>query len=198
MVGLTHVLIPGAGSDASYWHALAPLLRERGHDVVTLDLPCDDDRAGLPEYVDIVVEAIGERRNTVVVAQSMAGFTAPLVCKRVPVRQIVLLNAMIPLPGETPGEWWNATGQEAARRKLDLREGRDPDARSTCTPTSCMMCRKKRSKRSASPANNRIRRSARRARSRRGPTYPHTSSWAATIASFRPSSSAESRATASA
>jgi len=128
MVGLTHVLIPGAGSDASYWHALVPLLRARGHDVVTLDLPCDDDRAGLPEYVDTVVQAIGERRDIVVVAQSMAGFTAPLVCQRVPVREIVLLNAMIPLPGETPGEWWGATGQEAAKREMDLREGRDPEA----------------------------------------------------------------------
>ncbi len=40
----------------------------------------------------------------------MAGFTAPLVCKRVPVSHLVLLNAMIPSPGETPGEWWDNTG----------------------------------------------------------------------------------------
>ena len=33
------------------------------------------------------------------VAQSLGGFTAPLVCDRVPVDLLVLLNAMIPEPG---------------------------------------------------------------------------------------------------
>ena len=42
----TYVLIPGAGSDSWYWHLVTPLLRERGHDVVAVDLPCDDDSAG--------------------------------------------------------------------------------------------------------------------------------------------------------
>ena len=32
-----------------------------GHDVVTMDLPCDDDTAGLAEYTDTVVDAIGDR-----------------------------------------------------------------------------------------------------------------------------------------
>ena len=52
---------------------------------MALDLPCDDDSAGLAEYADVVVDAIGDRTDLVVVAQSMAGFTAPLVCERVPV-----------------------------------------------------------------------------------------------------------------
>jgi pimeloyl-ACP methyl ester carboxylesterase len=49
------------------------------------------------------------------VAQSMGGFTAPMVCTRVPVNLLVLLNAMIPEPGETPGAWWGNTGSEEAR-----------------------------------------------------------------------------------
>jgi pimeloyl-ACP methyl ester carboxylesterase len=60
--------------------------------------------------------------------QSMGGFTAPLACARLPVRQLVLLNAMIPRPGETPGEWWEATGQAEAKRANDIRDGRPPDA----------------------------------------------------------------------
>jgi pimeloyl-ACP methyl ester carboxylesterase len=32
------------------------------------------------------------------------------VVARVPVRQIVLLNAMIPLQGESAGQWWGNTG----------------------------------------------------------------------------------------
>jgi pimeloyl-ACP methyl ester carboxylesterase len=50
----TYVLIHGAGDSAFYWHLLAPELRERGHEVVTMDLPCDDESAGLSEYADTV------------------------------------------------------------------------------------------------------------------------------------------------
>ncbi len=109
----TYVLIHGAGSDAWYWHLVAPALHARGHDVVTMDLPCDDDTAGLAEYTDTVVEAIGDRTDLVLVAQSLGGFTAPLVCDRVPVDQMILVAAMVPCPGESPGDWWANTGWES-------------------------------------------------------------------------------------
>ncbi|TQF69266.1 alpha/beta hydrolase [Rhodococcus spelaei] len=124
----TYVLLHGAGSDSSYWQFVAPRLRELGHDVLTPDLPCDDDSAGLVEYADVVVDAIGRRTGVILVAQSMAGFLVPLVCSRVPVELAVLVAAMVPAAGESPGDWWSNTGQEAARRELDKREGRDPDA----------------------------------------------------------------------
>src|SRR5262245_43031729 len=108
----THVLVHRAGSDSWYWHLVEPELRRRGHDVVAPDLPCDDDSAGLPEYTDVVIHAIGSRRELVVVAQSMGGFAAPLVCDRVPVDLMVLVAAMVPVPGEPPGEWWSNTGRE--------------------------------------------------------------------------------------
>jgi alpha-beta hydrolase superfamily lysophospholipase len=101
----TYVLIPGAGGDAWYWHLLVPELRERGHEAVAVDLPADDDSMGLSEYADAVVGAIGDRTRLVVVAQSLGGFTAPLVCERVSVDLLVLLNAMVPSPGESAGEW---------------------------------------------------------------------------------------------
>lgn len=124
----TYVLIHGAGSDSWYWHRITPLLRARGHDVVAPDLPADDDSAGLAEYTDTVVDAIGDRTDLVVVAQSMAGFTAPLVCERVPVDLLVMVAAMVPSPGEPPGEWWGNTGHAQAKREQDLRDGRDPAA----------------------------------------------------------------------
>jgi pimeloyl-ACP methyl ester carboxylesterase len=124
----TFVLIHGAGGDSWYWHLVVPELRDRGHEVVAVDLPCEDDSAGLPEYADAVVEAIGDRTDLVLVAQSMAGFTAPLVCERVPVDLMVLLAAMVPAPGESPGDWWDNTGWELARREQNQRDGRDPDA----------------------------------------------------------------------
>ena len=58
----------------------------------------------------------------------MGAFSAPLTCERLPVSELVLLNAMIPTPGETAGEWWGNTGQAEAMRSNDVREGRDPDA----------------------------------------------------------------------
>jgi pimeloyl-ACP methyl ester carboxylesterase len=124
----TYVLIPGAGGAGSYWHLVADELRSRGHETVAVDLPARDDVAGLPEYADAVVNAIGDRSDVILVAQSMGGFTAPLVTERASVAMLVLVNAMIPAPGETPGEWWANTGQPEARRRQDTTEGRDPDA----------------------------------------------------------------------
>jgi pimeloyl-ACP methyl ester carboxylesterase len=106
----TFVLVPGAGGDAWYWHRLVAELERRGHTAVAVELPSDDETAGLAAYADTVVAAIGGRRPVVLVAQSMGGLTAPLVCERVPVALLVLVNAMVPLPGETGGEWWTNTG----------------------------------------------------------------------------------------
>jgi pimeloyl-ACP methyl ester carboxylesterase len=119
----TFVLIPGAGGNAWYWHLLVAELNDRGYDAVAVDLPADDDSAGLAEYADVVVEAIGDRTDLVVVAQSMAGFTAPLVCDRVRVDLLVLLAAMIPMPGESPGEWWANTGHDRAMAEQSARDG---------------------------------------------------------------------------
>lgn len=106
----TYALIHGAGGDAWYWHLVAPRLEDLGHDVVAVDLPCDDDSAGLDEYARTVVDAVGTRQDVIVVAQSLGAFTAPLVCDRLPVRLLVLVAGMVPAPGETAGEWWTNTG----------------------------------------------------------------------------------------
>lgn len=108
----TYVLIHGAGSDSWYWHLVAPRLRDLGHDVVCVDLPCDDDTAGLAEYADAVVEAVGDRHDVILVAQSLAGITAPMVCDRLAVILLVLVAAMTPRPGESPGQWWTNTGHQ--------------------------------------------------------------------------------------
>ncbi len=119
----TYVLIHGAGTDSWYWHLVIPELRARGHDVVAPDLPAGDDRASLADYADVVVNAIGGRTDLVVVGQSMGGFTAPLVCERVPASLLIMVAAMIPLPGESPGDWWADTGWEQARILQAEREG---------------------------------------------------------------------------
>ena len=109
----TFVFVHGAGSSAWDWHLVAPLLRERGHEVVAMDLPCDDPEAGLDAYVDAVLNAIGDHDDLVVAGHSLGGFTAPLVAARRPVDRIVLLAAMIPAPGESASDWWEASGHRA-------------------------------------------------------------------------------------
>ncbi len=120
----TYVLIPGADGRAWYWHRLAPRLRERGHEVVAVDLPVTDPAAGLEDYAAAVTTAVGERRDgLILVAQSLAGFIAPLVAQRVPVALLILLNAMVPRPGEAAGEWWDTTSQAQARAEHYARAG---------------------------------------------------------------------------
>ena len=73
----TFVFVHGGGDVGWYWHLVEAELRGRGHDSVAPDLPCDDDTAGLSEYADTVLQAIGDRRELIVVAQSLGAFTAP-------------------------------------------------------------------------------------------------------------------------
>jgi pimeloyl-ACP methyl ester carboxylesterase len=118
------VFIHGAGDVASSWDLVAAELRGRGHDVVAVDLPSDDESAGLAEYTDTVLDAIGDRTDLVVVAHSLGGFVAPLVCARVPVDLLVLVAGMVPSPGETGADWWANTGHAEARRE----QGGDDDS----------------------------------------------------------------------
>ena len=125
----TFVLVPGAGGQAWYWHLLVPELEQRGHRAIAVELPAADPTAGLTEYADVVVAAIGDHAgdpDLVVVGQSMGSYTAMLVCDRVPARLLVFLNAMVPKLGEPPGQMWEATGLRAARAEQARREGRDP------------------------------------------------------------------------
>jgi predicted alpha/beta hydrolase family esterase len=113
-----YVLIPGAGGAGRwYWQRVAPLLG----DAVAVDLPGPDPAAGLPEYADLVEAAAGGRDDVVLVAQSMGAFTALAASERVRPQRLVLLNAMIPAPGERAGAWWKNTGWDGPE-PIDLQE----------------------------------------------------------------------------
>ncbi|MGO2607944.1 alpha/beta fold hydrolase [Brachybacterium tyrofermentans] len=124
----TFVLIHGAADVGWSCYLVAEELRAHGHEVITPDLPCDDESAGLPEFADAVEKAVGAstgdvlardvspgaRRDLVVVGHSFGGFTAPLIADRLPVTELIYVAAMIPSPGERPAGWWAHTGYEAA------------------------------------------------------------------------------------
>ena len=105
----TFAFIHGAGDVGWYWHLVEAELRRIGHDTVAPDLPIDDDAAGLTRYADVVVDAVGERPDVVVVAQSFGGYIAPIVAERIEARLIVLVAAMVPSPGELADEMFANT-----------------------------------------------------------------------------------------
>jgi pimeloyl-ACP methyl ester carboxylesterase len=120
----SYVLIPGAGGDARYWQWVVPILTAAGADVVAVDLPAGDDSAGLDAYSDHVCDAVADVSGAlIVVAQSMGSFTAPLVAQRTRTALIVLVNAMVPAPGEPGEEWWANTGQKQASADYRQRIG---------------------------------------------------------------------------
>ena len=120
----TFVLVPGAGGGTAFWQRLIPELQARGHEAIPVDLPTGDESAGLQEYADTIVETARGRGPVVLVAQSMGGYSAPMACDRLPVEQLILLNAMVPAPGESPGQYWANTGQSQAAAEFAASEGR--------------------------------------------------------------------------
>lgn len=127
----TYLLIHGASSDSWLWHCVVPLLRAAGHDVVAPDLPVADPEAGIDEYADAAVAALGDRAGAddiVVVAQSLGAFTGTVLTHRIPVKLLVYISAMAPKEGETAGQWWEATDWRRAKQDSDARLGIAQDA----------------------------------------------------------------------
>ncbi|RUP32739.1 MAG: alpha/beta hydrolase [Mycolicibacterium sp.] len=122
------LLVPGGGCDPSYWRFVVRELAVRGHRGVAVDLPCADDSADLDVYADVVATYThGGGEPPVVVAHSFGGFTGALACPRVGAAELIYVSAMVPRPGECPGDWWSATGCVAAQREAAAAGGYDID-----------------------------------------------------------------------
>jgi len=119
----TFVLVPGAGGHGAYWNRLVPALERHGHEAIAVDIPEHKPGAHLADWAGYVDRAIGGRPDVILVAQSLGGFLAPILDSQV--RMIVFVNAMIPLPGETPNDWWGNTDSEQARVAAAEADGRD-------------------------------------------------------------------------
>ena len=124
----TFLLIPGGGSDPSYWEFVVAELARRGHRGVPIDLPCEDDAAGLDAYAAAVeAHCPDDGTRPVVVAHSLGGFTGALACPRVNAAGLVYVSAMLPRPGERPDDWWGNTGCAEAQRTAAAAGGYDAD-----------------------------------------------------------------------
>jgi pimeloyl-ACP methyl ester carboxylesterase len=98
----TFVLVHGAFCSASTWDLVRWQLEARGHDVLAMDLPCDDPDAGCVRYANVVTAALNDREEPVnLVGHSLGGLTIPLVAAARPVARMIFLAAFIPVPGRS-------------------------------------------------------------------------------------------------
>jgi len=102
----TFALVHGAWHGAWCWERVAPELEARGHRVVAVELPCDDATATFETYADVVVSALeaAGSSDVLVIGHSLGGLTIPLVADRRPVRKLIYLGAVVPMPGSSFAE----------------------------------------------------------------------------------------------
>ena len=74
-------------------------LRNRGHVVVTPELPSEDTLLGLEDYADTIDGALGDADDVVLVPHSLGGLVGPVVGRRRPLRALVYLSALVPETG---------------------------------------------------------------------------------------------------
>jgi pimeloyl-ACP methyl ester carboxylesterase len=111
----TFVLVHGAWHGAWCWEPLEVQLRERGHDVVTMDLPVGDGAATFLTYRDAVLTAWPEPvvRDVVLVGHSLGAMVVPLVAAERPVRVTVFLCPVVP---NVDGMPWDAAPEMGTPR----------------------------------------------------------------------------------
>jgi pimeloyl-ACP methyl ester carboxylesterase len=101
-------LIHGGWHGAWCWELLTPELQQRGHRVVTVDLPSEDAGATFDDYADIVAAALEEGcdidDDTVLVGHSLGGYVLPLVAQRRSVSRLVYICALVADPGRSAAE----------------------------------------------------------------------------------------------
>jgi pimeloyl-ACP methyl ester carboxylesterase len=112
----SYILIPGAGGMAWYWHRVVALLEQARREVIAVDLPGDDESAGLDDYAEIVVREIGQRTNVTLVAQSLGAFTAAVVCERISVGKLIFVNAIDSRPLR---DCWGLVGEHGLHKGTD-------------------------------------------------------------------------------
>ncbi|OBF11113.1 alpha/beta fold hydrolase [Mycobacterium sp. 852002-10029_SCH5224772] len=99
-------LLHGGLHYGSCWDAVRTELWRRDHRAVAPDLPVDDDSAGALEWAQVAIDAIereadGASEDVVVVAHSISGLCAPVIATLYPVRHMVFVGGLLPVPGQS-------------------------------------------------------------------------------------------------
>jgi pimeloyl-ACP methyl ester carboxylesterase len=106
-------LLHGAWHGAWCFEQLTPYLTAAGHRVHAVELPSDQPGTTCTEYAEQVsgeLEELG--KDAILVGHSFAGLTLPLVAARQPLGHLVYIGALIPKPGVSMSQQFEA-GEEA-------------------------------------------------------------------------------------
>jgi pimeloyl-ACP methyl ester carboxylesterase len=103
-------LIHGGAHGGWCWERLVPELEARGYEAVAPDLPFEDESAGAEAWARTVLAAIdasggANRDDVTLVGHSMGGMCLPVAASMRPVRRMVFLGAMVPVPGRVYAEY---------------------------------------------------------------------------------------------
>ena len=98
----TFGLVHGGGHGAWCWERLITSLQALRHEGIAMDLPIEDKSAGAKEYADVVLDALSDvDEPLVLVAHSVGGLVLPLVAEKRPTRRMIFVCATLPLPGKS-------------------------------------------------------------------------------------------------
>jgi hypothetical protein len=107
----TVALVHGAFHGAWCFDKLVPELAARGLQPLAIDLPKEDPAAGNIRNAEVIVEALRDAGDDVVlVGHSLAGLTVPLVAAQRSLRSLVYLCGLIPQPGKSGFDWIPTAG----------------------------------------------------------------------------------------
>src|ERR1700727_1566532 len=96
---MTHfVLVHVAWHNACCWERVIPVLRDAGHSVTAVALP-KQPGVGAEVCAATIEKTLSRPADTVVVAHSAAGLVAPLAAQRAGVAELVLVAALMHVPG---------------------------------------------------------------------------------------------------
>jgi pimeloyl-ACP methyl ester carboxylesterase len=110
---MTHfVLVHGAWHNTWCWERVIPVLRDAGHSVTAVALP-KQPGAGAEVCAATIEKALSRSADdTIVVAHSAAGLVAPLAAQRAQVAELVLVAALMHVPGMSWIEQRAASGSQ--------------------------------------------------------------------------------------
>ena len=96
----TFGLVHGAWHGAWCFDDLIPELEAAGHEAVAVDMPIDTVSTPA-DWARVVVSALEDKHDLVLVGHSMAGLVIPLVAEALPVRQLTYLAGVLRGPGRS-------------------------------------------------------------------------------------------------
>lgn len=124
----TMVLVHGAFGDQHAFDAVAPLVRDAGYRVVTLDLPghgsdsTSPNQVTLQTYVDAVGSIVNGADQFVLVGHSMAGMVVSQVAESLAdrVRSLVYIAAYLPQDGQSLQQLAETDSESLVGRNMEF------------------------------------------------------------------------------